>query len=457
MSVASPATDERPERLSRRAVLAMAWPVVLAQAATALTGVVDTAVMGRVGGKVDLAAVGVAAVTISFLYWAFGFLRMSTTGLVAQANGAGRPAQARAHLVRALMCAAGLGLLCVVLARPVEWIALASFDAAADVEAGAAEYLRMRIWGAPAALMGYAVAGWLVGTGRTRALLAFEVVLNGVNAGFDALFAGVYGMGPAGIALGTAIAEWVSLLVGLALVRRALRGFEPLWDRAQLVALFAANRDILIRSLALLFAFAWFVDSGAEVGTAALAGNEVLLQFITVAAFVLDAFAFVAEKEVGEAMGGGSQQRLIRAIRLTSEFALGCGVVLALLFVAVGGPVIDWFVLDPAARAVAHRYLPYCASVPVIGMAAWQLDGIFIGATQGRALRNAAVLATAAYVVLDRLLAPRYGNTGVWVAFLLMYIARAAALFSYWPQLRRAVDRGDGDPPARPGPTDSIG
>ncbi len=428
-------------QLTHRRALSLAWPVVLAQAATALTGVVDTAVMGRVGGKVDLAAVGVAAVTFSFVYWGFGFLRMSTTGLVAQSMGADDPRQARAHLVRALLIGAAVGLLIVLAARPLEWVALASFDAAADVEQRTGEYFRARVWGAPAALMGYAVTGWLLGSGRTRQLLAFQVVLNVVNAGLDIWLAGVARWGPAGIGTGTAIAEWVALGFGLVVVRGALSDFAPLMDRAKLRALLSANRDILVRTLALLLSFAWFVNSGAAQGTAALAGNEVLLQFIAVAAFVLDAFAFVAEKEIGEAVGAGVRARFDRAMRVTSELALGFGVVISVIFFAAGRPIIEAAVLDPEARAAALRYLPYCAAVPTLGVAAWQLDGAFLGATRGRALRNAAVLATVAYIGADMLLAPRFGNTGVWIAMLWMYVARALALGLHWPALSRSVQR----------------
>ncbi len=428
-----------PPRLTRASVLALAWPVVLAQAATALTGVVDTIVMGRVGGKSDLAAVGVAAVIFSFVYWAFGFLRMSTTGLVAQAQGANDNAQARAHLLRALIVAATIGALIVLGAQPIEWIALASFDAAADVELLSGEYFRARVWGAPAALMGYAVTGYLLGTGRTRALLAFQVVLNVVNAGLDAWLAGARGWGPAGIGAGTAIAEWVSLGFGTWLVRDALRAPAKLWDRDKLWGLLSANRDILIRTLALLFCFAWFVNSGAEVGTAALAGNEVLLQFIAVAAFVLDAFAFVAEKEIGEAVGAGDRDRVRRAMRVTSELALALGVAISLIFFTAGPPLVTWMVADPQARAMALTYLPYCALVPALGVPAWQLDGAFLGATQGRALRTSAVIATAIYLGLDLLLAPRLGNAGVWIAFVSMYLARAFALGTHWPGLLRRV------------------
>lgn len=431
-------------RLTHRGVLGLAWPVVLAQAATAMTGVVDTAVMGRVGGKADLAAVGVAAVTFSFLYWAFGFLRMSTTGLVAQAEGAGDGPQARAHLVRALSIGAIFGIVILLVARPVEWLALAAFDAAPDVEALARDYYRARIWGAPAALMGYAVTGWLIGTGRTRQLLAFQIVLNVVNTALDAWLAGVLHQGPAGIGLGTAIAEWVALGFGLVVVRGGLRQTAPLLNRAELRALFVAHRDILVRTLALLFSFAWFVRSGAQVGTAALAGNEVLLQFITVAAFVLDAFAFVAEKEIGQAVGMRSRDVLRRAMRVTTHLSLGFGAAIAVVFFATGPAIIDAFITDPQARAVALAHLPYCAVVPLLGVPAWQLDGAFLGATQGRALRNAAVVTMAVYVTVDLALAPRLGNAGVWLALLSMYVMRGVALGLHWPALVRSVD------PSRP-------
>ncbi len=436
------AVPEAAAPLTHRQVLALAWPVVLAQSATALTGVVDTALMGRYGDAVDLAAVGIASVTFSFVYWAFGFLRMATTGLTAQAEGAGDPAQARAHLQRALVVGAVFGVLVLAVSPLLERAALLSFQAADDVEHLATTYFRARIWGAPAALMGYAVTGWLLGTGRTRRMLAFQVVLNGVNAILDAWFVAAFDWGPAGIGAGTAIAEWVSLGVGLLLIRDGLRRPAPLLDRARLVALFAANRDILIRTLALLFCFAWFANSGARVGTAALAGNEVLLQFIAVAAFVLDAFAFIAEKEIGEAFGSANRWRIRHAMRVTTRLALGFGAAISVCFFVVGDPIIRAFVADPAARAVALQYLPYCSVVPMLGVAAWQLDGAFLGATRGAALRTAAVVSMVMYVSLDLVLAARWANTGVWIAFLAMYPLRAACLAVFWPSLLRAA----GDP-----------
>lgn len=424
--------------LTRRKVFSLAWPVVLAQAATATTGVVDTAVMGRFGDKEDLAAVAIAAVAYSFIYWGFGFLRMSTTGLSAQSNGRGHTAETRAILVRALLLGGALGLTLLCISPLLKLGAFAVFEGTTHVENLAKGYFDARIWGAPAYLMGLVVTGWLLGTGRTGQMLAFQIIMNGVNVALDLWFVAGLGWGPAGIGAGTAIAEWVALGVGLMLVFPAFRAPARLLDRERLAALFTANRDIMIRTLALVFCFAWFVRSGTLIGTAETAGNEVLLQFITVSAFVLDGFAFVAEKEAGEAYGAADTQRLKRAMRLTSEFAFGFGAIFALLYLLGGGWLIETFIRDPDAMSAALAFLPYCAAVPLIGVTAWQLDGIFLGTTQGAALRNAGVAVALGYVALDIALRP-LGNHGVWLAFLAMYVLRAVGLGLYVPRLFRSL------------------
>ena len=204
--------------------------------------------------------------------------------------------------------------------------------------------------------------------------------------------------------------------------------------------MFSANRDILIRTLALLFAFAWFVNSGAELGTAVLAGNQVLLQFVSVSAFILDGYAFVAEKEIGEAWGSKQRARLIRAMRLTTELALVSGALISLSYFIGGGWLIEHFVSDPEARSAALNFLPYCAVIPLLGVACWQLDGFFIGGTQGKALRNAAVFTTVLYVTTDLVFTAYWGNYGLWLAFLMMYLYRAFSLGIYLPGfIRRAT------------------
>lgn len=423
--------------LTRSNVLKLAVPVMLSQAAIASTGVVDTAVMGMNGDKFDLGAVGVGAVVMNFLYWAFGFLRMSTTGLTAQASGAGDRIEANSVLQRALLIGGALGLVLLLLSPFLKLVVFQPFAAGDEVKMLAKDYFDARIWGAPAILMGYGINGWLLGTGRTGQLLAFQVVMNGTNAALDICFVAGLGWGPSGIGAGTAIAEWVALGFGLFLVRGGLSRSRALFDRARLMEMVSANRDILIRTLALLFSFAWFVNSGASLGAATLAGNQVLLQFISVSAFVLDGFAFVAEKEIGEAYGARNRRRLVRAMRLTTEIAFAFGALIALAYFFAGGWIIRGFVADPEAQVVALAYLPWCALVPLIGLPCWQLDGFFLGATQGKALRNAGVLSAVLYVSTDIILKVQFANTGVWLAFLSMYVYRAGALGVYLPSMVR--------------------
>jgi MATE family multidrug resistance protein len=427
--------------LTRRKILSLAIPIVLAQAATATTGIVDTATMGRFGDKADLAAVAIAAVAYSLIYWGFGFLRMSTTGLAAQANGRGDGPEVRAILLRALMLGGAIGLGLFLLSPLLRWITFAAFAGTSDVESLAAGYFNARIFGAPAYLMGLGITGWLLGTGKTGQMLAVQIVLNGVNVILDVWFVAGLDLGPTGIGAGTAIAEWTALAFGLVLVRKGFRAPARLTDPAKLTALFSANRDIMIRTLALVFCFGWFVRSGTLISTAATAGNEVLLQFITVAAFVLDGFAFVAEKEAGEAYGASDGKRLARAMRLTSEFAFAFGAVFALAYFIGGGWVIEAFIADPEARQAALDFLPYCAAVPLLGVTAWQLDGLFLGTTQGKALRTAGVISALLYLATDMLLRPAFGNAGVWAAFLAMYVYRAAALGWFVPGLFRGLSR----------------
>lgn len=418
----------------------LAVPVMLAQVAIAATGVVDTAIMGLSGDKADLAAVAVASAAFGFIYWGFGFLRMSTTGLVAQAVGSGDHAGARAVLQRGLLLGVVVGTAIFALGPVLKLLVFMPFGVEPDVESLAKGYFSARIWGAPALLMQYAITGWLLGTGRTGALLAMQIVMNGVNIILDIWFVMGLGWGPAGIGAGTAIAEWVAVAFGIVIVFKALKREPGLFDRAALLDMFNANRDILIRTLALLFCFAWFIRSGAMMGTAQLAGNEVLLQFITVSAFVLDGFAFVAEKEVGEAYGGRNPVRLRRAMRVTTELALISGVLFSAVYFLGGGVVIETFVKDEEAKAAALAFLPYCAIVPLIGIPAWQLDGFFLGATRGAAMRTAGVFSAIAYVSMDLLLRPIWGNTGVWLAFLSMYVFRAGALAVFLPSLLKASE-----------------
>ena len=306
-------------------LLSRAWPVIVANAAAPLLGLVDTAVIGNTGAVADLGAIALGALVFNFLYWGFGFLRMGTTGFTAQADGRDDSAEVRVVLARALVLALACGLLLVALQWPIIGAALGLLDGSAAVETSAATYLGIRIWGAPAALATFAMMGTLIGLGLTRQLLAVQLFLNGLNIVLDLWLAGVLGWGVAGIATGTVIAEWAAAGLSAAILWRVLRRrhvddepFLPiarLRSRSAAVALLGANRDLMLRTLLMLLCFAWFTNAGARFGDVVLAANHILLQFISFSAYFLDGFAFVAEGEVGRAIGRRRRALLDAVVR----------------------------------------------------------------------------------------------------------------------------------------------
>jgi len=429
--------------LTRRAIFAQAWPIMLGQTTVPLVGLVDTAVIGRTGDAAALAGVALGTVVISMIFWTFGFLRMGMTGMTAQAQGAGDAREVEAMLLRGVVAGFLLGVALFALQILLIPLALETMAGGGALDAAARGYVSARFLGAPASLALFAINGWLFGLGRTRAALVLQIVMNLVNIGLDLLFVWHFHLGARGVGLGTASAEWISLIIGLAIVGRGQdwrRILSPaLFGGGALKRLFAVNADIMVRTIALLALFLWFTNAGARLGETALAANYVLMQFISVSAFVLDGFAFTAESRVGQAIGARSRPAMVRAIRLTGEFSLVAGLSFAVLFFLSGPALIAFFATNAEVRAQAAVLLPFAAVVPAIGVPAWLLDGIFIGATRGKALRNAAILATTLYVATDLLFRP-FGESGIWWAFMASYLYRAAALGAYLPGLLRTIE-----------------
>lgn len=429
--------------LTRRAIFAQAWPIMLGQTTVPLVGLVDTAVIGRTGDAAALAGVALGTVVINMIFWTFGFLRMGMTGMTAQAEGAGDAQEVAAMLLRGVIAGVVLGAILFALQIMLVPLAFGVLSGGGALDAAARGYVGARFLGAPASLAVFAINGWLLGLGRTRAALALQIAMNLVNIGLDLLFVRHFGLGARGVGLGTACAEWTSLALGLMIAGRGLdwrRQLSPaLFGGGALWRLFAVNADIMLRTMALLLLFVWFTNAGARLGATALAANHVLMQFVSVSAFVLDGFAFTAEARVGQAIGARSRAAVVRAIRLTGEFSLAAGIGFALLFLALGGPLIAFFASDAGVRAQAMAMLPYAAIIPAIGVPAWLLDGIFIGATRGRALRNAAIVATALYIATDLALRP-WGESGIWWALTASYLYRAASLGAHLPGLLRTIE-----------------
>ena len=443
-----------PEILTHRAILQRAWPIIVANATVPLLGLVDTAVIGNLGSASDLGAIALGSLVFNFLYFGLNFLRMSTTGFIAQAAGANDEAEALAVLLRALGLAALLGLGIVLLKRPLELVSLQLLHGSPEVERNAGQYVSIRLWAAPATLCTHVARGALIGLGYSRQLLLLETSLNAVNLALNLLLVGGLGWGARGVATGTALAEWLGAALALYIVYHRLRerhaamgskawrelvSLARVRDPRQLASLFSANTDILVRTLCLLFGFGYFTNQSASFGDSVLAGNHVLLQFLSFSAFFLDGYANVAESLVGAAIGAGRRALLDRAVRRSSELAALSALALAVLLLA-GGPYAIALLTDlRAVRGAANAQLPMAALYVGLSFVAFQLDGIFIGATRTRAMRNASIASASVFVAAAWLLAARHGNRGLWSAFILFVIARALALLLYYPGLRRSI------------------
>lgn len=435
--------------ITRISIARKAWPIIVANAAVPMLGLVDTAVIGHYGSAVDLGALALGALLFNFIYWSFGFLRMATTGFTAQADGAGDEPEVRATLARSVLMGVALGLGLLVLQWPLVTGYFAVMDASEAVEATGQAYFLARIWGAPAALALYAFSGALIGLGHSRALLLVQLLLNGLNVGLDVYLAGTLGMGAYGIGLGTAIAEWTTCVVAAVVLWRTLKArhadgedFLP-WrrirDSARLRQTMSANGDIMVRTLCLLLGFGWFANQGARFGDVTLAANHILLQLVSFSAFFLDGYAFVAEALVGGAVGARDRPRFRRVVRLSSELALGTAAVLAAGIWLLGGPVIGALTTLEAVQATARDYLPWTALYVMLSVAAFQLDGVFIGATRTREMRNAGLLSLAVFLLCAWPAAAWWGNHGLWAAFVVFVVARALALLPYYRQLEAGL------------------
>lgn len=430
------------DRLTHRRVLAIAVPIVLSNATVPLLGLVDTAVVGQLGRPEAIGAVGVGAVVLTSIYWIFGFLRMGTSGLVAQARGAGDAAESGAHLLRALAIAAIAGLALILLQGAVFGAAFRIAPASAVVEGLARDYLAIRVWGAPATIALYALTGWLIAAERARSVLLLQLVQNGLNAVLSVWFVLGLDLGVPGVAAATLLSEWCGLALGLWMTRRAMaqgRTAAGLFARDRLARLTRVNSDIMIRSVLLQASFTSFVFLAAGRGDVTLAANQVLLQFLSITAYALDGFAFAAESLVGQAVGARRPGGVRRASVLTSIWGVGGAAALALVFWFGGGAIIDGLTTSPEVRAEARRYLPWLGLAPLIGVAAWMLDGIFIGATLTRDMRVAMIRSALVFAAAVLLLPPIWGNHGLWAALMALNLSRGVTMALRYPRAEAAA------------------
>jgi putative MATE family efflux protein len=423
-----------PPVVTHRTVLAIAVPMTLAYVTTPLLGLVDTAVVGQMGEAALIGGLAAGALVFDVVFTTFNFLRSGTTGLVAQAMGRGDAAEEQAVFWRAIILALVAGL-ALVLAAP---LAASLGEIFLHPEPAVAEamrtYVGIRMFGAPLTLINYAVLGYVLGRGEATFGLALQLLLNGVNIVLSIVLGLHLAWGVAGVAWGTVIGEGVAAAIGLALLwRRFARGprlpLSRVLDATAFRTMLSLNRDIMIRSFALLAAFALFTRGGAELGTVTLAANAVLMNIFMIGAFFLDGFATAAEQLAGRAYGARHGEAFRRAVRLCLIWSFAIAAASALAFWLAGDGLVALLTTATDVREAASAYLPWAVLTVVSGVLAFQMDGVFIGATWSSDMRNMMLLSLACFVAALWALAP-WGNHGLWTALHLFLLVRGFSLLA---------------------------
>ena len=428
-----------------RRVVRLAFPLILSNLTQPALIATDTFLAGRQPSAAVLGGVTVGGMLFSAIFWSFGFLRMATTGLVAQAFGARDERAAALHSLRALLLALAAGLVILLLQQPLIALALHWLGASPAVTDEARIYSNILIWSAPAALGNYAVLGTLLGRQRARMALLLQGVLQVVNLSVAMVLVMGLHWGIAGIATATLVSEWAGCLLGIAALGSILRlpgvTAHELLNSTELRRLFTLNRDIFLRTVCLVGAFAWFTRQGAVAGDAVLAANAILLNLQSIASYGLDGFANATEALVGEAVGARDKKKFRSVLRASTLCAALTAAGFSLAFGVAGVALIPFFAAQPAVRAAALHSLPWLVALPIVAVWGYQMDGVFIGATRSRDLRNSMLLAVAGFLALSAVFCRWWQNDGLWLAFLCFMALRGLTLGVRVRYISRALSR----------------
>ena len=425
-----------------RRVFLLAIPLILSNLTQPLLSTVDTVLSGHLPGPAALGGVALAGIFFNSIFWTFAFLRMATTGLVAQSHGANDEDQLIHHFGRALLTALLIGALVLILQKPLISTALTLLGASPAVRQNAQIYCSIRIWSAPAALANYTILGYLLGRQHARTALLLQAAINVVNVAVALTLVLWQHWGVAGIATATLTAEWTGCLLGLVLMLASgARPWHLRWseliEAGSLRRLFALNRDILLRTVSLVAAYVWFTRSGARSGDAILAANAVLINFLWIAGYGLDGFANATEALVGEAIGAQRVTDYRSVLKASSVSAFAVAVLLSLAYLGLGRQIIALFTNQAAIRLLAAQFLPWLIVLPLIAVWSFLLDGVFIGATRAPELRDSMLISFAGFLGLAVVLTARFGNHGLWCAMLAFMALRAITLALRLPAIER--------------------
>ena len=424
-------------------VFAIAGPAMVANLTTPLIGIVSTTAIGRLGEPALLGGVAMASVIFDCLFWLFAFVRMSTTAFAAQSLGAGETTELRAILVRGFIVAAIIGVVLIALQVPLMSVLLSAMGGSEAVTEAAKAYFRIRIWSAPLVFINYVVLGWLIGLAHARLALGLQIAINLINAGATVLLVLVLNFGIAGAAIASVSAEATGVVLGVLAAGRLTQwklDIVPgsLFERSKLLRMLAVNRDIMIRTAALIVVWLFFAAQGARAGDVALAANSVLNNFLLISSFFLDGLANAAQQLCGQAYGARDRTNFSTAVRLVIAWGFAFSFVVSAAFLLLGPSLIDTMTTSAEVRTIARTFLPFVLLAPLLGVFAFAFDGVYIGATWASDMRNLMVGSLAIFFTAWFALRG-FGNAGLWGALLFHYAARGGLQALRYPSLLRAT------------------
>jgi MATE family multidrug resistance protein len=430
-------------RLPRdRDVWRIAAPMVLSNISVPLLGMVDTGVVGHLESAVYIGAVAIGSTIFSFLYSGMNFLRMGTTGIAAQRYGAGDNDGLRLSLGQAMVVAVTIAIAAMLLQGPIGALGMSLLGATGELEANALQYFNIRIWSAPGTLANYVMIGWFLGLQNARVPLLIFLTINVTNIALDLLFVIGFGMKVDGVALASVIAEYAGLVVALSFAARELRRRTGHWPIEKFIRLreygayFAINANLFVRTTTLIFTISFVTAQGARMGGLILAANAILQQMQNLTAFGLDGFAHAAEALVGKAVGARRREALERAVELCLKWSLIFAAGFSVTYIVAGPALINLLTDLPEVRETTLRYLPWMILSPLVSVWSFLYDGVYVGATRAREMRNIMLFSTFAVFLPAWYLLQFLGNDGLWLAFMLFLASRGIGMhFRY----RRSV------------------
>ena len=422
------------ERLNR-SILKLAIPNIVSNITVPLLGLVDMMLMGHLESVAYIGAIGLGGTIFSVMYSIFSFMRAGTTGFTAQSYGSKNNTEISYSFYRSICIALIATVLVLSLQRPIEWIAMQLLHGSDEVLGYTSEYFRVRIWAAPAVLSLYTFNGWYIGMQNTTIPMIIAIMINVVNIAFSVLFVNVFHLGVRGVALGTVIAQYIGLLTAVIFLFTKYRQYlipvkrDVLFQADKLRRFFKVNTDFMIRSILLVLTIAFFTNQSAKLGDNILAVNMILMQFFYIFSYFTDGFAYAGEALVGRFTGARDLVMLKKTVKYLLLWGVSLSVPFTLLYWAFPEPFIHLVSDQPGVVEQARPYYIYLILIPVITFAAFLWDGIYIGATAAKEIRNAMIIASL-FVFLPAwyLLTPSYGNHGLWMAFLLFMVARGVSM-----------------------------